>query len=496
MRWVNIILSLGLAAAVVIWGGFVVRRFSPEPAWADASGYFNSASLISKGELAARLRVPAAIRDYYPYDFEPIGFHFDNSRSLLVPTYFVGLPILLAGARLLVGWHLAPFIVILGSAILLLVCSYLILRVIDIEGRLAMAAVVSLAWCPIFVFTSSQTYSDAVASLGCALAALCVLRGSKENVTFALISGASLGFVLLVRSTNCLLLPSLLILSPSWRHRVAVLAGCLPFVGILFFYQKLVYGGALTSGYGDIFRMFGYRYVPGSLEHYAMLLPRLLPISVLAPIGALCATHRWPRRLRLGLVTWIGSFAVFYAFYYFTGGEWTYLRFIEPTFPALLALGCMAIEVLPTRFLSGLPSTQIQSAAAYALLALTGCIVLFAHFADPELHNRGFVAARAWTRQNLPPNALVVCKIFSGSIYFETPNPILRWDITAKDNIRRYLGNMWDSGMPVYSLLDASELSDPELHTKVPGHWEKMANLAPASVWRIERPAIGESTRQ
>jgi 4-amino-4-deoxy-L-arabinose transferase-like glycosyltransferase len=174
----------------------------------------------------------------------------------LVPTYFVGLPLLLAGAHLLVGWHLASFIVIFGSAILLLVSSYLMLRTLQIDGRLAIAAVVGLAWCPIFVFASSQTYSDVVASLGCALAALCVLKSSKANVVFALVAGASLGFVLLVRSTDCLLLPCLLILSPSWRHRIAIGVGCLPFVAAVIGYQHLVYGSALTSGYGDIFRFF------------------------------------------------------------------------------------------------------------------------------------------------------------------------------------------------------------------------------------------------
>jgi hypothetical protein len=91
-------------------------------------------------------------------------------------------------------------------------------------------------------------------------------------------------------------------------------------------------------------------------------------------------------------------------------------------------------------------------------------------------------------KQVLPPNSLVVCEIFSGPIYFETPNPILRWDITAKENIQKYLGKMWDSGTPVYSVVDESELSNAELHKKVPGHWEKVADFETASAWRIDRP--------
>jgi hypothetical protein len=197
--------------------------------------------------------------------------------------------------------------------------------------------------------------------------------------------------------------------------------------------------------------------------------------------------------VRLGLAIWVASFGTFYAFYYFTGQEWTYLRFIEPTFPALLALACMAVETLAARFDSAFPHIQIRSVAACALLAVSGCVALSAHFSDPELHDRGFVAAQAWIRQNLPPDALVVCETFSGSIYFGTPNPILRWDITAKGNIRKYLWNMWDAGKPVYSLLDASELSDPELREKVPGHWEKLADLGTASAWRIERPAVARA---
>jgi hypothetical protein len=488
MRWANSIKFLGPLAAAIIWTGFVTRRFSPEPAWADASGYFNSASLISQGKLTAKLRASEALKWYYPYDLEPLGFHFDSSRSVLVPTYFVGLPILLACAHCLGGWDFASYVVILGSAMLLLVCSYLILRALEIERRLAMAAVVGLAWCPIFVFSSSQTYSDVVAGAGCALAGLCALKSSKANLIYALSAGMSLGFMLLVRSTNVLLLPSLLIMTSSWKNRVAIGVGCLPFVATLMGYQHLVYGGAMRSGYGAIFKIFDWRYVPSALAHYTTMLPKLLPIAVLSPIGVFCASARWPRRVRLGLVAWVASFGAFYAFYYFTGREWTSLRFIEPTFPALLALACIAIEAIAARVASASSDIRVLPAASAILLVVSGCLALFSHFADPRLHDRGFVAARVWMRQNLPPDSLVVCKMFSGSVYFATPNPTLRWDETSKENIGKYLRDMWNAGKSVYSVLDASELADPDVRRKIAGRWEKLADFQTATVWRIEAP--------
>jgi hypothetical protein len=493
MRFAASTLLLGIFAAGILWIGFVLRRFSPEPAWADASGYFNSAALLSSGKLTATLRVPSTIGWYYPYDLEPIGFHFDRSRSVLVPTYFVGLPILLAAAHILVGWHVASFIVIFGSAVLFLVCSYLMLRAIGIDWQLSMAATISAAWCPIFDFTSSQTYSDTIASLGCAVAALCILRGPSKNSVLPLISGMVVGFALFVRSTDFLILPSLLLLTASWRDRVAIGVGCLPFLAALVGYQFLTYGNGLVSGYGHVIWQFDWRYFPRSLVNYSTVFPRLLPLVLLAPIGAFWPAACLSRRLQLGLAVWVAAFVVFYSFYFFTGRDWADLRFIEPTFPALLGLACMAVEAFAARFDSALLRTRFRSAAAHILLAATACVAFFAHFADPRLHDRGFVAAQAWMKQRLPPNSLVVCEIFSGPIYFETPNPILRWDITAKENIRKYLWKMWDSGTPVYSLLDESELSNAELRKKVPGHWEKVADFATASAWRIDRPAIRAS---
>jgi hypothetical protein len=190
----------------------------------------------------------------------------------------------------------------------------------------------------------------------------------------------------------------------------------------------------------------------------------------------------------MGFSVWAASFGAFYAFYSFTGHDWTSLRFIEPAFPALLALGCIGLEALAARLEGSFPRLKARSIAALVLLAAAGCVGFFGHFADPKVHDRGFVAARAWTRENLPGGALVVCESFSGSIYFDTPNAVLRWDITQKENIQKYLRVMWDAGQPVYSLVDEAELSNPELLRKVPGRWLKMADFGTASAWRIERP--------
>jgi hypothetical protein len=40
----------------------------------------------------------------------------------------------------------------------------------------------------------------------------------------------------------------------------------------------------------------------------------------------------------------------------------------------------------------------------------------------------------------------------------------------------------------VYAVLDAAEAADPELRQKVPGRWEKIADLSTASAWRIYPP--------
>jgi len=477
-------------AALSLWAAvFVVRRFSAEPAWADSSGYFNSAKLLTSGQFTGILRLPPVLDDPYPYDFEPLGFHYDTPRARLVPTYFVGLPLLLAAGDALVGWRGAPYLVELGFGLLAVACTYALQRHFGVGRLLALAVALNLAWCPVFVFGVTQPYSDTVATALCALAALGAVKGSERGRAWYGLAGAALGLGIVVRSTDALLLPALLVLVPIWRGRRTLLLGAAAPVALLLAYQRVLYGSALRSGYGDIFRIFGWAYVPGSLAAYALVLPKLLPIAVFGLAGLLSAHRHLGARARAGLVLWIAPFGLFYAFYIWTGQHWTYLRFIEPSFPALIVLAGAGLQHLAQAgSRRGPGSLPLPSLAAGTALALAAAVAALSHYPNPRAHDRGFAAARAWMSRELPPRALVICESFSGTVYFAAPNPILRWDISAPRNTLKYLREMTAAGLPVYALLDAAEAADPRLQARVPARWEKVADLDTASAWRVYLP--------
>ena len=95
-----------------------------------------------------------------------------------------------------------------------------------------------------------------------------------------------------------------------------------------------------------------------------------------------------------------------------------------------------------------------------------------------------YVEAREWAQKNLPPDALVVCSLFSGTLYFQTGHPILRWDIVADAAAPKYLSALQRAGQPVFAVLAPSELADPRMKI-ITGKWVRLADFHSMSAWKI-----------
>jgi hypothetical protein len=83
----------------------------------------------------------------------------------------------------------------------------------------------------------------------------------------------------LVRPTNVVLLPALLVLLGfHWRKLALAVAGGLPCLAWLAFYDYSVYGGAFRSGYGNWSDFFAWRYVKPA-DSYFLQWPALISIE-------------------------------------------------------------------------------------------------------------------------------------------------------------------------------------------------------------------------
>ena len=137
-RWFVSVALLALAA----FGVFLATHATTVAGGSDSSGYLNSARLLASGHLQGELRVPAEFGPPSALNrsaFTSFGFFPYPDRTALPPTYPTGLPLHLAAAGQLLGWHLGPLVVEVGGALAALCLCYLTAR--ELRLRPALAAV-------------------------------------------------------------------------------------------------------------------------------------------------------------------------------------------------------------------------------------------------------------------------------------------------------------------------------------------------------------------
>ena len=90
----------------------------------------------------------------------------------------------------------------------------------------------------------------------------------------------------------------------------------------------------------------------------------------------------------------------------------------------------------------------------------------------------------AWSAANLPPNSVVACMAPSGSFYYYTSLPILRWDQIQPSHFRTYGSALLEAGRPLYAVLFAFE-QESALKERMPGRWEKIVTIHEVGIWRL-----------
>jgi hypothetical protein len=470
--------------ALLVYGIFLAGQTSVAAGGADSSGYLNSAKLLAAGRLTAPLRTVPEFGDAARAHATPLGFVATREVGRIAPSYPVGLPLHLAAAGLVVGWDWAPLVVSVGGALAAMVLCYLVGRELALSPVLAAAGTVVLGAFPVFIFIAIQPLSDVLATTWCLAAVWLALR-SRRAADWAVACGAAFAIAVLVRPTNALLLPALVLLLWGWRRWLNAALGGLPGALWLAYYNHALYGHPLASGYGGVTLESAW-FVPTAV-HFARWMALLLPAVVLVlPLAAL-RDWRDRRRNLAALAVWFGTFAVFYALYDVSHESWWCLRFLLPAVPALILGAMLGVDALAR---SGV-GRRWRHGGAIAGGGLALWAVADSVFWTRDLHvfltkryELDYADSCRWARDHLPPNAIVACMAASGAIYYYTGLPVLRWDQISAEDFARYAPAAAAAGRPIYALLFAVEREEA-LQRRMPGRWEKLADFRGAAIWRL-----------
>jgi hypothetical protein len=478
--------------ALLAYAIFLGRHTAVVAGGADSSGYLNSARLLGAGQLLLPVRAPAEFGPRAALDamhFLPQGFFPGRDRALLTPTYPSGLPLHLAAAEKLLGVHTGTLLLLLAAATGALALCYGVARELGVAPALAAAGAVMLGAFPVFLFTSIQTLSDTLATTWSLAAVYAALR-ARTRPGWAAAAGTAFAIAVLVRPTNLLLAPALLVLLGFDLRKLALFTlGGLPGAAWLAWYNHALYGHPLASGYGDIFAAFGWKYGVPTLRHFAQWLALFLPaIALLLPFAALARRETRTRELvALGLI--FAAIVGCYAFYEVSHEVWWCLRFILPAVPALIVAALLGVEALARGPGGRWPRIFRPAAAgllaAWAIGASWYWSPRLAVFAMKRYEQAYADGARA-ARERFPAGTVVLSSAFSGALYYYTDFAVLRSDQVEAPVFARYAGLAQGAGRAVGALL--FDVEEAEAFRRCPGAWQRIATVNNVGLWRLDPP--------
>jgi hypothetical protein len=429
-----------VAACLAVLASVIAFRISAfEANAADQYGYVSQAALWAKGNLV--IHEPLAAVAPWPepaWSLSPLGYRPGLEPATIVPTYPPGLPLVMAGLIKLVGPRGVYLAVpLLGS--LAIALTFVLGRRLAGATCGLMAAMLLLC-SPIFLFQLKEPMSDVPVTAWWLLAIALVIRQTGSSVLGGGLAASAailtrpnlvpvavvLGLFLLVDSSS----PFRARLRNASLFTAGVVPGCL---AVALIHQTL-YGSPLRSGYGSMDGLFGLQYFRANLSQF----PRWL-IETETPFICLAAAIPWllpngrtglPRRSakREGGLFLALSVTVFvcYAFY-MPFDNWTFLRFLLPAVPLLLVASSGAALAIFHR-LESIPIRMLLAVLFFVLIAWRWDSTVARGFQPIRGYDRRFEVIGEFVRDELPPNAIVLAIIHSGSVRHYSGRMTLRWD--------------------------------------------------------------------
>ena len=447
-----LVVAVALAvAAVGVWRG----------TWAiggsDSSCYALMAAAFAGGHLQPTTSLAEAPWPDAPRTFAPGGFvPSPNRRDAASPICTPGFSLLLA-PLVAIGGRDAIFLLTPIAGALLVWLTFLFGR--QLAGpNVGAAAALVVAASPVFVFQVVQPMNDvAVAAVWMAVMVLAARPQDHSGWI-----GALTGLAILIRPN---LAPAAIVialwsLTGGVRSFLWFGAGAAPFALVVGFFNAVLYGHPLQSGYGSAVDLFAARYAAANVQNYGRaLLETQLGFPLIGGLALAVAPAHLRRvvALALGLTA---SVAIVYLFYK-PFPEWWYLRFLLPVLPMMVALA-MASLVFATR----------RPRVVWPVMAI---VVVFAVTTEAmgqamDLHRleRRFRTVGMLARDRLPTNAVFITVWNSGSVRYHADREAILWD--SMDPASLDLAVAWLSARGLEPYLVVEEWEEPIFRDRFAGH--------------------------
>jgi hypothetical protein len=439
-----------MAIAVLAIG---VRYGSHAVAASDQSGYVSEGALWARG--TPRIDVDYASALPWPNAKDtlmPLGYRI-GAGGAMVPTYAPGLPLLMALAR--VAGVCGPFLVMPVCAAMLVFFTFQLgRRLFDTGTALAGAALV--ACCPVMLFMSLTPMADLPAAAFWVAALALAIRGTPTaTVAAAILSGIAI--VIRPNLVPLAVFPWLMTLvrcqsvGEAVRRTMLFTAGSIWAPIAVAWINNLLYGSALSSGYGEVGPAFSLANAAANIKRYPAWW-----LESQGPVGLLCLVSVWRRRgavLREFLVTIAFTVsAILLYLFYLPFDAWWYLRFVLPAIPVLLLLCADTVAWAARRT----HTTFAVAMAVFVLIAGTHS----SHFIQAhDVLGTGYGEERypetaLYIESALPADAVIITMQHSGSIRYYTGRLIVRWDSLNPEWLDRAVAFLRDRGVATYAVLE------------------------------------------
>jgi hypothetical protein len=436
--------TAAVLVACVIGAGLVFGAFVA--AGADPYGYVSQSLLWAHGN-PVQFQTPLAMQSPWPnaeWSFCPIGYKPSFVSGLIVPTYAPGLPLLMAMFARPFGMRGAFIVVPLLGGLAAWSTYRLGLRV-SRSHECALLSTVLTVCSPVFLFQLMQPLSDVPATAWWLTSVVAALEGSYAG---ALGAGLCASLAILTRP-NLVVLALPVAAYAFWnddptttRSRLARLAllalGLVPGVALTAAANRTFFGDPLTSGYGLLSDIYGWRHVFANVARYPAWLytthSPLLFVGLASAIAASLAhglgSGERRRLVRHGVLA-AAFFVTLFASYvfYIPFDHWTYLRFLLPAIPILLVLAVATVNSVA----HAISIRTGHLAIGFIVVVLPLYYVSFAvhgdAFALKRLFLDRYVVTAAEIAARTSASDVVLGALQSGSLRLYGRRTTVRWDV-------------------------------------------------------------------
>lgn len=447
----GVALALALAAA-----GLGLRFGTFAASGADSYGYVSQADLWLQG----RLIVDEPLADEAPWRYAnwtltPFGYRPGDDRGTMVPTYAPGLPMAMAVFKAVGGADAVFYVVPLLGALAVWLTFVLGTRLGGSQVGLLAAAALLVS--PPFLFQLMWPMSDVPAMTWWLLATVLAIRGTTVSLAAA---GAAAALATLTRPNLVVLAVPILAFAISrpgmarerlWRGAAFALALLPGPVAIAAINQHL-YGSALASGYGTFSTIYAGRHLwPNVVNYSTQLLQTGTPFVGLALAAPWLIGRRGDSAARpiVALGAGIAAAVVLSYLWYTPFDHWTFLRFLLPAYPAMLALAAAVFASIVPR---ATRTRALAFAALISVLAGWGLWMGRTAFHVRAAESRYIAAGRFATE--LPAAAVILSNQHSGSLRYYANRITMRFEWLEPDVYMEMLDHFGRLGRPVYVVLD------------------------------------------